>query len=154
MDQNERFSSSKTLTARQYSFQKLTQFSMWNSVLDAPLSDRDSFPLKIPVFLHFSWRGLFWTKRGVLPLENPDWQQYSFLKDTQYSQGNNVLHAPASNFHGFISGDTCVSSTQVNRPIRKKNAFLNFVIPDWQVVFLLKTNSVLTEKQCATCSSF
>jgi hypothetical protein len=34
----------------------------------------------------------------------------SFQKLPQFSQGNNVLDAPASNTDGFLLRDTCVSS--------------------------------------------
>jgi hypothetical protein len=44
-------------------------------------------------------------------------RKYSFQKLTQLSQGNNVLDVPASNTDGFLLKDTCVSSTQLNRPI-------------------------------------
>jgi hypothetical protein len=41
-------------------------------------------------------------------------------KLTQFSQGNNVLDAPASTTKGVLSRDTFVSSTYLNRPISKK----------------------------------
>jgi hypothetical protein len=44
-----------------------------------------------------------------------------FLK-TQFSQGNNVLDAPASDTNGFLWRDTCVFSTQLKRPIWKKES--------------------------------
>jgi hypothetical protein len=44
----------------------------------------------------------------------------SFQKLTQFSEGNIVLHAPASNKYGFLSSDACVSSTYLNRTIWSK----------------------------------
>jgi hypothetical protein len=44
-------------------------------------------------------------------------RKYSFQTLTQLSQGNNLLDAPASNTDGFLSRDTCDSSTQLKRPI-------------------------------------
>jgi hypothetical protein len=43
--------------------------------------------------------------------------KHFFPKLAQFSQGNNVLDAPASTTHEFLSRDTCVSSTQLNRSI-------------------------------------
>jgi hypothetical protein len=48
------------------------------------------------------------------------WRKYSFQKLTQFTQGNNVLDAAASNTDGFVLRDTYVSSTQLNRPIWDK----------------------------------
>jgi hypothetical protein len=53
----------------------------------------------------------------ISTLRNLSCSKYSFQKIIQFSQGNNVLDAPASNIDGFISGDTCVSSTFLDRPI-------------------------------------
>jgi hypothetical protein len=38
-------------------------------------------------------------------------RKYSYPKLTQFSQANNVLDAPASNTDGFLSRNTCLSST-------------------------------------------
>jgi hypothetical protein len=61
--------------------------------------------------------------------------------------------APASNTDGFLSRDTCVSSTQLNMPILNKMS-LHLENPDLQEVFLSKTNSILTGKQCARSYTF
>jgi hypothetical protein len=64
-----------------------------------------------------------------------DFHEYYFQKLPQLSQVINVLDAAASNIHGFLWRDTCVSSTQIglfgaNRP------FLNLETPKLQEVFL------------------
>jgi hypothetical protein len=56
-----------------------------------------------------------------------------------------VVNSPPSNVSGFLSRDTCVSSTQLHRPIWNKMCVFNFEIPVWQPIFLSKTNSMLTE---------
>jgi hypothetical protein len=56
----------------------------------------------------------------ISPLKNLIGGQYSFLKVTQFSQGNNLLTAPASYLYGFLSRDICVSSTQIDRLIWNK----------------------------------
>jgi hypothetical protein len=56
-----------------------------------------------------------------------------------------VLHALASNTKGFLSRDTCVSSTQLIRPIGAKTAYLHLETPKLQDVFLSETISVLTQ---------
>jgi hypothetical protein len=43
LEQNECFYPLKTLISKQYSFQKLTEFSQGNKVLDAPNSNIDAF---------------------------------------------------------------------------------------------------------------
>jgi hypothetical protein len=43
-------------------------------------------------------------------------RKYSFQKLPQFSQGNNLLDADASDRDGSLPKDTCVSSTQLDRP--------------------------------------
>jgi hypothetical protein len=57
-------------------------------------------------------------------------RQYSFEKQTQFSQGNNVLEAPASILHGFLLRDTYVHSSQLKGIFGTKWAFLTFENPD------------------------
>jgi hypothetical protein len=45
---------------------------------------------------------------------------YSFQKQTQFSQANNVIDVAASKIDAFLWKDTCVSSTQLNWPIWSK----------------------------------
>jgi hypothetical protein len=47
-------------------------------------------------------------------------RKYSCQKLSKFSQGNNVLDAPASNIDGFLWRYICVSSTVLNWPIRNK----------------------------------
>jgi hypothetical protein len=103
-----------------YSFQKLTQFSQGNNVLDAPPSNIDGFVSRVYVLLHFTWIGIFWTKWVFLPIENPVRRRYSFLQVTQFSQGNNVLDGPASNLDCLILRDKWFSSAELNRMIWNK----------------------------------
>jgi hypothetical protein len=49
-------------------------------------------------------------------------RKYSFKKLIQFTQGNNVLDAIVSNTNGFLLRDACVSSTQMNRPMWKKES--------------------------------
>jgi hypothetical protein len=48
-------------------------------------------------------------------------RKYSFQK-LKIAQGNNVLYTAASNIDGFLWGNTCVSSTQLNVPIYSKES--------------------------------
>jgi hypothetical protein len=113
-----------------------------------------AFFQEIHVFLQLSQIGLFGTKCAFLPLNTPRDRQYSFPHLTQFTQRNKVLDALASNLDGFLSRDTCVSSTQLNRAIWNKLMFLPLENLDEEAVFLSKTNSIFTGKQCARCSSF
>jgi hypothetical protein len=47
-------------------------------------------------------------RQHVSTLKHLRCKKYSVLKLTQFSQGNNVLHALASNTDGFLLRDTCV----------------------------------------------
>jgi hypothetical protein len=55
----------------------------------------------------------------IAKLKYLTFSKYSFQKVTQFSLGNNLVDAPVSNIDGFLSRDTCISSTQVTRPIWK-----------------------------------
>jgi hypothetical protein len=72
---------------------------------------------------------------------------------TQFSQAYNVVDAPPTNFDGFLSRDTCVASTQLNRPIWNKMCVSPLDYADSQAVFLSRTNSVPTGKQGARYST-
>jgi hypothetical protein len=54
-----------------------------------------------------------------------------------------MLDAPASNVDGFLWRDTCISSTQLNRPISNKESLSPQEKPKLQEVVLSKTNSIL-----------
>jgi hypothetical protein len=54
MEQNEPFSTLKTMICKRYSFQQVTQFSLGNNVLDAPASNSDGFFRENHLFLQFS----------------------------------------------------------------------------------------------------
>jgi hypothetical protein len=53
---------------------------------------------------------------------------------------------PGSNIDGFPSTDTCASTTQIIVLFETKCIFLAHENPDWQAVFLSKTNSILKVK--------
>jgi hypothetical protein len=83
---------------------------------------------EINVFLHLSWIGLFGTKWDILNLENNNLHEEFLSKLTQFSQGNNVQDGTSSNTYEFLLRDTCVSSTQNNRPIWNKES----LSPPWK----------------------
>jgi hypothetical protein len=66
--------------------------------------------------------GVFRANRDYLHLENCDLQHVVLSNLTQYSQGKNVLHAPATNVGGFVWNDTCIFSTPLNRPVLSKQS--------------------------------
>jgi hypothetical protein len=67
--------------------------------------------------------------------------------------GNKMLDAAASTIEGILSRDTCVffNSAAVGL-IGTKRVYLHLGKPMLQEVFLSKTNSILTVKQCGICS--
>jgi hypothetical protein len=54
------------------------------------------------------------------PLKTLKGRQYSFQKLIQFSLVNKVLNAPACILDGFLLRDTCISSTELNRPMWNK----------------------------------
>jgi hypothetical protein len=64
-----------------------------------------------------------WNKQSISPPLNEVAVSIS-LKLTQFSNGNNVQDAAASNIDAFLWRDTCVCSTQLNSPICKKHSLL------------------------------
>jgi hypothetical protein len=120
LEHNENFFALKTLIGRKYSFQKLSKFSKGNNVLDALASDTNGFLLRTHVFLQLSWKCLLEMNIASLHLEKTMLLEVFLSKRTQFSQGNNVVDAAASNRDRFLSQDICVSSTQLKRPIWNK----------------------------------
>jgi hypothetical protein len=73
-------------------------------------------------FFNSAEKAYFLQTEPISTLKNLSCREYSFQKLTQFSQGNNVLDAPAFIKDGFLCRDTCVSSTQMNRPIWNKES--------------------------------
>jgi hypothetical protein len=112
------------------------------------------FLREIHVFLKLSWIGQCGWKCAFSTLKSLFGRQFSFLKLAQFSERINELHVAHSNIYAFLFRDTCVSLIQLNRPIWNKMCILPLDNADWKAVFHEKTTSVLTEKQCARCSTF
>jgi hypothetical protein len=68
LEQIDHFSSLKTFMRRQYSFQKLNQFSQVNKVLDAPASTLDGFLLRDTCVSKIQLNMPIWNKFSVTPL--------------------------------------------------------------------------------------
>jgi hypothetical protein len=117
------------------------------------------------------WQRLFSLLRYISFFTSPEWpyleqtepsstfkhlrcRKYCFQNLTPFSQGNNVLEVPASKTDGFLSRGACVSSTSRISLFWTIRAYLHLETPKSQQVFLSKTNSIVTEKQCARCSRF
>jgi hypothetical protein len=90
----------------------------------------------------------------IFKLKHVSCRKYCFQKLTEFSQGKNVLGAPASNIDGFVWRDTCVSSSQAKRPIWNKMSLSPSENYDFRDVFLSKTNSIVNWEQCSICSCF
>jgi hypothetical protein len=59
----------------------------------------------------------------ILTMKNLSSRKYPCAKHTEFSQGNNVLDAPACITLGYLLRDTCGSSSELNRPILNKTSF-------------------------------
>jgi hypothetical protein len=106
------------------------------------------------VFIQLNWVGLFGKKVLFYPLKTLIHRQYSFQKPTWFTQRNNMLHVPASNIDAFLSQIHVFLQVCWMGFFGPKCPFLSLENPNWKAVFLSKTNSILTEKQCARCSTF
>jgi hypothetical protein len=128
------------MICRKYCFQKVTQFSQENQVLDAPASNTVGCLWRDTCGSSTQLNRSFLKQRDpITTLKNPCCRKYSCQKLPQLSQGNNVLDAAASIIDGFLWRDTCVSSTQLSRPFWNKRSFLHLGNCDLQEVFLSKT---------------
>jgi hypothetical protein len=58
-----------------------------------------------------------WNEERLSPAGNLSCRKYCCQNITEFSQGNNVLHAVPSNTDGLFCNDICVSSTELNMPI-------------------------------------
>jgi hypothetical protein len=94
-----------------YSFQKLTQFSQGNTVLDAAASNIDVFLERDMCFFNLAEQSYLEQNDHFFTLKTMIFRMYSCQKLTQLSQGNNVVHAAMSNIDCFLWRDTCASST-------------------------------------------
>jgi hypothetical protein len=107
LEQNETNSTWNNQSCRKYYFQKLSQFSQGNNVVPAAASNIDG------CFCNGTWvsstleKAYFHQMEPITALNNLSSRNFAIQKQTQFSHGNNVLHAPASNTLGFLSEDTC-----------------------------------------------
>jgi hypothetical protein len=100
-----------------FSFQKLTQFSQRNNALEAPASNIDGFLCIDTCVSSIQLNRHIWGKQSILPPETPKLWEVSFQKLIQFSKGNNVLDAAASNTDGVLPRDTCISSNYLSRTL-------------------------------------
>jgi hypothetical protein len=144
----------KLLSCRKYSFQKLSQFAWGNNVHGSHASHTGFFFSRDTCVSSSYLKSPIWNKEPFYTLKILSCRKYFFEKHTQFLQGNNVLVAPPSNIYGSLWRYTFVSLTKLNWPIWNK---MNLSLP-WKLwfaeVFLSKTNSILTGKQCTSCSYF
>jgi hypothetical protein len=145
----------KRLSFRKHSFQNLSRLLQGNNMLHAPASNMHAFLwrdtcvystlLSIP-----SWR----QTELIFKVKHLSCRKDCFQKLTEFSQGKNVLDAPASTRDGFLCRDTCVSSSQLKRPIWNE---MCHCLPEnchFQEELIAKTNSILSWEQCGICSCF
>jgi hypothetical protein len=120
-------------------------------VHDDPASNIDFFNREIHVYLQFRLVGLFGQKRASLHVETQKLQEV-FLSKPKLILTSKLLTA-SSNIDGFLWRDTCVFQVRWMGLFVANRAYFHFGNYDLQEVFLTKTNSFLTGKQCFICSS-
>jgi hypothetical protein len=87
---------------RTYTYQKLTQFSQGNNVLDAHASNTGGFLSEIHVFHHLNREGLLEKTEPISTLKQLSYRKYPFQKLNQLSQGDNMQDTAVSNIDGFL----------------------------------------------------
>jgi hypothetical protein len=132
---------------------KITQFSQGSNVLDAAAFSIDGFLWRWTYISSTQVNCLFGTKWAFLHLENYDLLGELLSKTNSSLQGNKAQDSAPSHIDGFFEEMhvflqvSCIGLFGGNRP------YLHFN-PKLQEVFLLKTTSVLTGKQCVWCPCF
>jgi hypothetical protein len=96
LEQNEPFSTLKTMIFRKYIIQKLTQFLQGNNVLHDPASNTDGYLWREKCVFSTQMNRPIWNKMSQHHLENCDFQEVFLQKINQFSHGNKVLDDPAS----------------------------------------------------------
>jgi hypothetical protein len=75
------------------------------------------------VILFKSAEWVYREQREPIPiLKTLNGRTYFSQKVTQLSAGDNVIDAPPSYPHGLLSRDTCISSTELKKPIWQKGS--------------------------------
>jgi hypothetical protein len=121
VEQRDRISTLINLSCRKYSFEKLTQFLHGNNVLDASASNTDFFfPERYICFFKLAGSAYLEQNEHLSTVKSLIGRKCSLQRELP--QGNDMLDVPASNNGGFLWRDTCISSTQLNRPVWKKES--------------------------------
>jgi hypothetical protein len=101
-------------------------------VLEATAFDTNSFLWRSTCVSSTQLHGPVWNKVSLSPSSKTLSAGSIPFKVNSILKGHNVLHASALNTYGYPSGDTCVSSTRLNRPIGNKGNHLPLETPKWQ----------------------
>jgi hypothetical protein len=94
---------------------------------------------EIHVFVQLNWIGLFGTKWAFLHPENSDLQKVFLSRTNSVLTGKPCTRCSCFWHKWFSFKHTCVSSTQLNRPICNR-AYLHFEKPKLQEVIFSKSN--------------
>jgi hypothetical protein len=119
-------------------------------VLDAPASKTVGFLLRDTWVSSTFLKWPVWNKTLKIMI----CRKCFFQKLTQSSQVHNVGDSTDSNTDGFLSRDTCFSSTQENRPTWDKEPISTLENPSCRKYSFQKLTQFFTGKQCARCFSF
>jgi hypothetical protein len=99
----------KNLSFRMYACKTLIQFSHKNIVVAAHASKMHGFLKGFIGFFHLAEEAYLNQNEPLSVLKTLVCTRYSFQTHTQFSQGNDVLDATASNTKGFLLRASCIS---------------------------------------------
>jgi hypothetical protein len=123
LHETKQISGLKQLSFRKYAFQKQTEFSQVNNVQDDADSNTHGFLWRVTCVSSSQLnRPIMEKTEPTSTMKHLHFRKYFIENFTQFSEGNNVLDAAASNIVGFLCRDMCVSSTELNSPNRSKHS--------------------------------
>jgi hypothetical protein len=137
------------MPGRKYSFQKPTQFSKGNNVLEAAAYNINGFFAGMHGFLQLTSIGLICGHTVYLHVDTPKLQEILRSKIHSTFTRNKVLNAAACSIHGFRWGGKSGTSTELNRCICHKHSLLHLETAKLQEAYLSKRDTVQTGNRCA-----
>jgi hypothetical protein len=140
------------LCCRRYFFQKPPQFSQGNNVIDVPACDTTCFPLTNTCVSSSQLTRLTWKKHSLSQLWKTKLQEILPPKTDSVLTGKHSCKC-SSFEHKWLSFERymCLFNSASPAYFEEREPTPHGK-PKMQKVFLSKTNSNLTGKQCASCS--
>ena len=136
LGKNEPFSTLKDIICTKFSFHQLTQFSQINSMRDALASNTDGSSFERYMSFFNLAEYIYLQQNETFSYLKTEFQDVFVSKTNSILQVNKVLDTAASKKDGYLCRDTCVSSTDMKRPLEGIRPYLRHEIPKLQQVLV------------------